>query len=99
MALTEFGIWVSRRTLGEEGPEAAAALIEELGFGALWLGGSPRIADLRPLLEATETLTVATSIANVWEYPAAEMAAEWEQLERRASPAGRWPGSAPAIRR
>jgi probable F420-dependent oxidoreductase len=79
MALTEYGIWVSNRTLGEEGAEAAA-LIEELGFGALWLGGSPRIADLRPLLEATETLIVATSIANVWSYPAAAMAAEWEQL-------------------
>lgn len=81
MALTEFGIWVSRRLLGEEGGEAAR-LVEELGFGALWIGGSPRLADLRPLLEATETLTVATSIANVWKYRAEEMAAEWPALER-----------------
>lgn len=81
MALTEFGIWASGRTLGDEGAEAAR-LIEELGFGALWLGGSPRLTDLRPLLAATETLTVATSIANVWRYPAAEMAADWEELER-----------------
>lgn len=81
MALTEFGIWASPRTLGDEGPEAAR-LLEELGFGALWLGGSPRLPDLRPLLEATETLTVATSIANVWRYDAAAMAADWEQLER-----------------
>jgi probable F420-dependent oxidoreductase len=87
VALTEFGIWASKRTLGEEGPEAAA-LLEELGFGALWLGGSPRLADLRPLLEATETLTVATSIANVWRYGAAEMAADWETLE------GDFPGRA-----
>lgn len=81
MALTEFGIWASKRTLGEEGP-AAARLLEELGFGALWLGGSPRLTDLRPLLEATETLTVATSIANVWRYGAAELASDWEALER-----------------
>ncbi len=81
MALTEFGIWVSGRQLGEEGGEAAR-LVEELGFGALWIGGSPRVSDLRPLLEATETLTVATSIANVWRYGAAEMAAEWPELER-----------------
>jgi probable F420-dependent oxidoreductase len=81
MALTDFGIWASNRTLGEEGGESAR-LIEELGFGVLWLGGSPRLSDLRPLLEATETLTVATSIANVWRYGAAEMAAEWEELER-----------------
>jgi len=80
MALTEFGIWASGRTLGDEGPEAAR-LLEELGFGVLWLGGSPRLSDLRPLLEATETLTVATSIANVWQYRAEEMAADWEQLE------------------
>lgn len=80
MALTEFGIWVNR-TLGEEGGEAAR-LVEELGFGALWLGGSPRLTELRPLLEATETLTVATSIANVWRYPAAALAADWEALER-----------------
>lgn len=80
MALTEFGIWASGRTLGEEGPEAAR-LLEELGFGALWLGGSPRLTDLRPLLEATETLIVATSIANVWRCGAAEMAADWEGLE------------------
>ena len=81
MQLTEFGIWVSRRLLGEEGGEAAR-LLEELGFGALWLGGSPRLSDLRPLLEATETLTVATSIANVWRYEAEEMVADWEALER-----------------
>lgn len=80
MALTEFGIWATKRILGEEGPEAAR-LLEELGFGALWVGSSPRLTDLRPLLEATETLTVATSIVNVWQYEAAELAADWEQLE------------------
>jgi probable F420-dependent oxidoreductase len=80
VALTEFGIWVTKRALGEEGPEAAQ-LLEELGFGALWVGSSPRLSELRPLLEATETLTVATSIANVWRYGAEEMAADWEELE------------------
>jgi probable F420-dependent oxidoreductase len=79
--LTEFGIWVSKRTLGEEGAEAAI-LVEELGFGALWLGGSPRMEDLRPLLEATETLVVATSIANVWRYEAEALATAWAELER-----------------
>ncbi|MBS1878676.1 MAG: TIGR03620 family F420-dependent LLM class oxidoreductase [Actinobacteria bacterium] len=80
MALTEFGIWASRRALGAEGTEAAR-LVEELGFGTLWVGGSPRLGELRPLLEATTTLTVATSIANVWRYPATEMAADWAELE------------------
>jgi len=80
VALTEFGIWASKGIFGDEGPEAAR-LLEELGFGALWVGGSPHLTDLRPLLEATETLTVATSIANVWHYGAEEMVADWEQLE------------------
>lgn len=88
MALTEFGIWAHpRRALGEEGREAAR-LVEELGFGALWVGGSPRLTDLRPLLEATETLTVATSIANVWRYGAERMALDWEELQ------GDFPGRA-----
>lgn len=81
MALTELGIWVNGRRVGEEGGEAAR-LVEELGFGALWIGGSPRLADLRPLLEATETLTVATSIVNVWQSGAEETAAAWSALER-----------------
>ncbi|HEY1853988.1 MAG TPA: TIGR03620 family F420-dependent LLM class oxidoreductase [Solirubrobacterales bacterium] len=80
MALGEFGIWASRGVLGEEGGEAAR-LIEELGFGALWVGGSPHLGDLRPLLEATETLVVGTSIANVWRYEAEQLAPEWEGLE------------------
>ena len=40
--------------------------MEQLGFGAWWLGGSPRVADVRPILEATSTLTAATGILNVW---------------------------------
>ena len=34
--------------------------IEALGFGALWLGGSPSLVEARAYLEATTTLTVAT---------------------------------------
>jgi hypothetical protein len=39
MELGRFGIWTSFRGLGDENGGAAAALAEELGFGALWLGG------------------------------------------------------------
>jgi probable F420-dependent oxidoreductase len=82
MELTRFGIWTSYRSLGEENAAEAAALVEELGFGALWLGGSPQLPAVRPLLAATERLTIATGIVNVWQYEPRDLAAEYEELER-----------------
>lgn len=79
--LTEFGIFANSAILGNEGADAAR-LVEDLGFGALWIAGSPQLPDLRPLLEATESLVVGTAIANIWRYEATEMAADWEALER-----------------
>ncbi len=70
------------RTLGEPHYGDAAALAERLGFGAIWLGGSPRVSDLEPMLAATERIVVASGIANVWQYEPAEMAAEFAALER-----------------
>jgi probable F420-dependent oxidoreductase len=42
--------------------------IEALGYGAVWVGGSPpaELAWVEPLLEATSTLAVATGIVNIW---------------------------------
>jgi hypothetical protein len=54
--------------------------LEELGYGALWLGGSPAPADARPFLEATGALTVATGILNVWRHDPAEVAREHAAL-------------------
>ncbi|MFE3290357.1 LLM class F420-dependent oxidoreductase [Rhodococcus sp. NPDC059234] len=59
--------------------------VERLGYGTLWLGGSPP-ADLRiaeEALDATETLTVATGITNVWSAPAGEVAESFHRLEAR----------------
>lgn len=49
---------------------AVAAELDELGYGALWLGGSP--GDLRVherLLAATSRLVVASGIVNIWTEP------------------------------
>ena len=76
--LGRFGVW----TFGAIPPEQAAA-IEKLGYGALWVGGSP-VADLafaEPILEATETLQLATGIVNVWTAPADEVAKRYHQIE------------------
>ena len=67
MRLEEFGVWTSYRAIGEHNAGEAARLVEDLGFGAFWLGGSPQLPALRPLLEATERIVVATGILNVWQ--------------------------------
>ncbi len=48
-------------------PEAACE-IEKLGYGAVWVGGSPpaELPWVEPTLERTTTLKVATGIINIW---------------------------------
>ncbi|MER6030389.1 LLM class F420-dependent oxidoreductase [Streptomyces sp. NPDC001851] len=59
----------------------AAAELEELGFGAAWLGGSSAARHAVPLLEATGRLTVGTSIQSIWQYDAAASAAAFAEVE------------------
>jgi len=76
--LGRFGVW----TFGAPKPEQAVE-IEKLGYGAVWVGGSPA-GDLNyvdPILEATETLQVATGIINVWTADAAEVAEAYHRVE------------------
>ncbi len=80
MELGRFGIWTSYRAIGEENAAEAARLIEELGYGALWLGGSPQVPALRPLLAATERLVAATGILNVWQSDPVQVAADFAAL-------------------
>jgi len=75
--LGRIGIWLSRRA-GAEG----VAEIERLGFGALWIGGSPSLERVRPFLEAAEALPVATGILNIWQHDPADVAAGHAQLAR-----------------
>jgi len=80
MDLGSIGVWTTYRQIGEENAGEAARLVEDLGFGTFWLGGSPRLPSVRPLLEATDHLVVATGIVNVWSYDPADLAAEYVQL-------------------
>jgi probable F420-dependent oxidoreductase len=76
--LGRYGVW----TFGAPKPEQAVE-IEKLGYGAIWIGGSPA-ADLEivdPILEQTETLQVATGIVNVWRAPADEVAEAYHRIE------------------
>lgn len=77
MQLGEIGVWASYRPFGAERAGEAAKLIESLGFGTWWVGGSPHVPDIRPVLEATSGLVAATGILNVWiNDPAATAAAD-----------------------
>src|SRR3954471_18561626 len=75
MNIGRIGVWTSYRPFGAERAGEAARLAEELGYGAFWLGGSPHVPDVRPILEATSTLVAATGILNVWINAPAETAA------------------------
>jgi probable F420-dependent oxidoreductase len=66
MDLGAIGIWTSYRPFGKERAGEAAKLAEALGYSAWWVGGSPHVPDVRPILEATSTLVAATGILNVW---------------------------------
>lgn len=77
--LGRYGVW----TFGAPTPEQAVE-IEKLGYGAVWIGGSPA-ADLHyvePILEQTENLQVATGILNVWTAPADEVADAYHRVEK-----------------
>jgi probable F420-dependent oxidoreductase len=80
MELTKFGVWIGH-SLPEDEYGAAASLAQELGFGALWLGGSPRLPKVRAMLEATDTLVIATGIVNIWQYDPAELATEFAAID------------------
>ncbi len=79
--LGQFGIWRSAAQV--TGPLAAD--IERLGYGALWLGGSPDgdLAQVEGVLASTSTMIIGTSIVNIWKDQAALVAASYARLEDR----------------
>ena len=81
MNFGDFGVWTLYRRIGRENAGAAARAAEEAGLGTFWLGGSPRLEDLRPLLEGSEKLVVGTSIVNIWAYDPADLVREFAALE------------------
>src|SRR3954465_8376396 len=76
MDIGRIGVWTSYRPFGIERAGEAAKLAEQLGYSAWWVGGSPHVPDVRPILEATSALTAATGILNVGINAPAESAAD-----------------------
>ena len=84
--LGRVGIW---RAASLATPDLAAG-VERLGYGTLWLGGSPAgdLEIVSDLLAATRTLMVGTSIVNIWADDAATVARSYARIE--ASHPGRF---------
>jgi probable F420-dependent oxidoreductase len=76
-----FGVW---RRVAEITPELAADA-ERLGYGAVWVGGSPTgdLDSVERLLEATERIPMATGIVNMWREGAEIVAASYHRIQDR----------------
>ena len=78
--LGRYGVWLPSRSVSP----GVAQQIEALGYGAVWVGGSPD-ADLswvEPALAETSTLVLATGIINIWASPAAQVAESFHRIEK-----------------
>jgi probable F420-dependent oxidoreductase len=67
---------------GLGGTPDQAREIERLGYGTIWVGGSPpaELSFVEPLLESTTTLKVATGIVNIWSAAAKHVAESFHRI-------------------
>jgi probable F420-dependent oxidoreductase len=79
--LGPIGIWSLELRFGDAGEAAeAAAELDELGYGALWIPGGVGgnvLGDMARLLAATRVATIASGILNVWKHRPEEVGAWW----------------------
>jgi probable F420-dependent oxidoreductase len=79
--LGRIGIWRHPSGLTPE----VVAEVEALGYGAIWVGGSPGgdLSVVENLLEVTDHIAVATGIVNVWKDDAATIGADYHRIVAR----------------
>jgi probable F420-dependent oxidoreductase len=80
--LGTYGVWLGETMVSP----AIARGLEAQGYGALWLGSADgEVLDgARIALEATQALSVATGIVNIWTSDAEATAASYHRLEKLA---------------
>jgi probable F420-dependent oxidoreductase len=78
--LGRFGVFLAFRSVAPE----LAAQIESLGYGAVWVGGSPdaELEWVDPALAQTNSLQLATGIVNIWSAPAPVVAQSFGRIEK-----------------
>jgi probable F420-dependent oxidoreductase len=81
-----YGVWVSRRLWPQDANLIASAAqeLESLGYGSVWIGGSPPddLHLVESILAATTTLVVGTSIVDIWRSRGEALAASQHRLHR-----------------
>lgn len=83
-AIGKIGIWSLELRFGDKAESSkAAAELDELGYGALWIpggidAGAP--ADVERLLGATRRTVIATGILNMWRHEPSQLAAWFAAL-------------------
>jgi probable F420-dependent oxidoreductase len=89
MAITSafgaLGAWVSR-ALSPDNLRAVARTVEETGYGTLWISGGGEPGVFHPVqvaLAATERITVATGIVNIWMETPESVTEAWHRLEEQ----------------
>ena len=77
--LGRVGIWAHSSRLGA----TRARELEEQGYGAIWIGGSPGgdLGIVTEMLAATTTIVVATGVVNMWADDAHAIAAVQRRIE------------------
>lgn len=76
-ALGQFGLF------GPGADPQQAQEIERLGYGTLWIGGSPpaELSFVELLLESTTSLKVATGVVNIWTAAAKSVAESFPRVD------------------
>jgi probable F420-dependent oxidoreductase len=84
--LGRFGVWSGAFRGGDrDAAAAAAAELEKLGYGAIWVpggGGGDVFGAMRTVLDATERVAVASGILNIWAHTPEETARGCDGIER-----------------
>lgn len=84
------GIWSSAlhaSRVDDAGGKAIAealAELDDLGYGTVWIGGSPTPGDAAAVVAATRSITVATGILSIWNHTAEEVAAAVSAIDPHA---------------
>jgi probable F420-dependent oxidoreductase len=82
--LGRFGVFLGAgQDFGRDFTGRHAKDVEALGYGAVWVAGSPAadLAWVEPLLEDTSTLKVGTAIVNIWTADTAAVADSFHRID------------------
>jgi probable F420-dependent oxidoreductase len=79
LKLGRFGVWVRDAVSPHQAVE-----IEKLGYGAVWVGGSPaaELSFLEPILAQTTTLRVATGVVTTWTAAPGPVAESFHRIDK-----------------